>query len=52
MGHAGGTMGGGMQSNRIGQWDGSGMMDGTMSLEQSIRQSNFFVLSDLCVFLP
>jgi hypothetical protein len=51
MGNAGGAMGGGMQSICVGQWDGNSTMDSTMSLEQSIRQRNFFVLSDLCFFL-
>ena len=50
MGNAGGTMGGGTQSNRVGQQDGSGTMDGTMLSELSDRQSNFFVLQT-CVFL-
>jgi hypothetical protein len=50
MGNAGGAMGGGTQSNCIGRWDGGGTMDGTMLSEQSVSQSNFFVLSDLCFF--
>ncbi len=51
MGNADAAMGGKMQSNRVEQRDGGGTMDGTMLLERSIRQSKFFVLSDLCVFL-
>jgi hypothetical protein len=35
MENASGTMGGGTRSNCIGQWDGSGTMDGAMSSGQS-----------------
>ncbi len=51
MGNAGSAMGGGRWSNHVGRRDGSGTMDGTMSLKRSVRQSNFFVLSDLWFFL-
>jgi hypothetical protein len=37
MGNAGGAMGGGIRSNQVGRWDGSGMMDGTMLLEHQMK---------------
>jgi hypothetical protein len=49
MGNPGSAMGSGTQSNRVGRQDGGGMMDGTISLEQSVRQSNLSVIQT-CVF--
>jgi hypothetical protein len=49
MGNAGRAMGSGNQSNRVGGWDGSGMMDGEMSLERQMKY--LFCTSDLCFFL-
>jgi hypothetical protein len=40
----------GRKAIAVGQWDSSGTMDGTMLSEWSVRQNNFFVLSDLCFF--
>jgi hypothetical protein len=37
MGNAGGAMGGGMQINHVGQWDGGGTMDDTMLLERQTK---------------
>jgi hypothetical protein len=37
MGNAGSAKGGMMQSNRVGQWDSGGMMDGTMLSERQTK---------------
>jgi hypothetical protein len=37
MGNAGGAMGGRTQSNRVGQRDSGGMMDGTMLSEHQTK---------------
>ena len=37
MGNAGGAMGGGTQSNRIGQQEGGDTIDGTMSSERQTK---------------
>jgi hypothetical protein len=48
MGNAGGAMGGGTQSNRVGQQDGGGTIDGTMLLVPQMKL--LFCISDLCFF--
>jgi hypothetical protein len=37
MGNAGGAMGSGMQSNRVGRWDNGGTLDGTMLSEHQMK---------------